>query len=233
MKKLTLFTAIAIILSLFLVTTQALASSAGVVEAKGPPGGTPGPHNTPGAQATVHAGQHGKPDIIRGTISKLNLPISLTVTPSDGSPDVVIGISTDTRINIPGSHNSGATLQTGMQVMVMAFTNPNNNGLVAKFVLVIPGQPSRVHRVGWVTDYTAHSSITIQVSDGQLYKFALTDNTKFLPASTTPPDSLVGLRVTIIAPRDPSSTVWTAVAIVIHPEGSGSGSQPVTVTPTP
>jgi len=34
--------------------------------------------------------------------------------------------------------------------------------------------------------------------------------------------------VTIIAPRNPATPQGTANGIVIHPEGSGTGSQPTT-----
>ena len=70
-----------------------------------------------------------------------------------------ISLTSDTHINVPGPKAQGDTLLVGMHVIVMAFPDANNN-LVARAVLVIPGQPVRVHRVGPVTPYTAGASIT-------------------------------------------------------------------------
>jgi hypothetical protein len=97
-------------------------------------------------------------------------------------------------------------------------------------VLAIPGQPVRTHRVGWVSANTPGTSIVIQGSDGNLYTFTLTADTKILPAERVN-QLAVGARVTIIAPRLPSASGWTAAGIVLHPAGTGSGSQPA-ATPT-
>ncbi|HEX2697769.1 MAG TPA: hypothetical protein VHM28_08675, partial [Anaerolineales bacterium] len=131
-----------------------------------------------------------------------------------------------------GHKDSGATLQVGMQAMVQAMDDGAGN-LVALSVMAIPGQPTLVHRVGWVTDYTftpgVGGSITIRASDGNTYTFTLAADTKILPpGSQVNPNS----RVTIIAPRDPSSLGWTALGIVVHPVGSGEGSMPPTTTAT-
>lgn len=233
MKKISLLVVFTLLIGLFFATTQAFASPGTTVDAKktphtpGPPTGhTPGPKNTPGAQATAHAGQHGKPQILRGTISAVDAS-GLTLTLGDGS-SVTVALTSSTRIKIPGSKDSGATLQPEMKAMVMAYADENGN-LTARSVMAIPGQPIRVHRVGWVTDYTAGSSITIQASGGNSSTFSLTADTKILPANRAG-DLATGARVTIIAPRNPSGTGWTVIGIVVHPEGSGAGSQPPTTT---
>ena len=230
MKKI-LLTILTLTIGLFFVTTQALAGpTTESGNPKGPPtaGHTPGPQNTPGAQATEHANQSGKgkPQNFRGTIAAVDAS-SLTLTLSDGS-SVTFALTSDTRIKIPGRNGSGASLQVGMQAMVQARDDGSGN-LVARAVMAIPGQPTRVHRVGWVTEYTPGVSITIQASDGNTYPFALTADTKILPAGN---EVTVGSRVTIIAPRDPSALGWTAIGIVVHPAGSGAGSMPA-ATPTP
>jgi hypothetical protein len=234
MKKTTVLAALIVMLSLVLATTQALASAgaAGVQL----PGGTPGgPHfgptptgtlmppyvqgpppgvKTPGAKATEQAGLHGKPMIYRGTISALGAT-DMTLTLGDGS-SVTIGLTQDTKIMVPDPASQGNTLLVGMQVMALTFPDQNNLP-VARMVLVIPGKPLLVHRVGTVTAYTAGSSITIQATDGNSYTFALTGDTKILPAGST---VAVGSRVTIIAPRDPSAVGWTATGIVVQPATS-------------
>ncbi len=236
MKRIFLFAALTLVASLSLITTQVLASPLNVVSAKGHPTGTPGPQHTPGvppvtpgAQATEHANTNGRPQVFHGTISAVDSS-SLTLTLTDGSSKT-FSLNNQTRINIPGPNGSGAALQVGMRAVVMAFTDQNNN-LVARAVMAIPGQPLRVHRVGWVTAYTAGSSITIRAMDGSTSTLALTGNTKILPANSAN-QLAVGSFVTIIAPRVPSAMGWTAIGIVVHPTNAGQGSRTPTATPTP
>jgi uncharacterized protein DUF5666 len=228
MNKTPLFTILTLAVSVFFVTGQALAGPASVTTLAKQ---TPGPQHTPGAQATAHAGSqscHGKHQNYRGTIASVSSS-SLALTLSDGS-SATFAVTSDTRIKIPGPNGSSASLQTGMQAMVQAVADSSSN-LTACSVMAIPGQPMRVHRVGWVTEYTPGVSITIQASDGNFYTFSLTADTKILPAERAG-ELAVGSRVTIIAPRDPGALGWTALGIVVHPAGSGAGSMPPTVTPT-
>lgn len=245
MRTKTMLVALAVALSVLLVTTQALAGSGatGLQAAGGTPGapgkfptptgtllaqpmqgpppnaGKPsgvGPPITPGAPPQKQARPHGKPMIYMGTISDVEAS-SLTLTLMDNS-SVTIGLTGDTRIFVPGPASEGDTLLVGMRVIVWAFADENGNP-VARAVVAIPGQPTRVHRVGTVTAYTPGSSITIQATDGNSYTFALTAETKILPPERA--GSLaVGSRVTIIAPRDPASLIWTATGIVVQPPGS-------------
>jgi hypothetical protein len=241
MKKTLVLMGLVLALSLILVHTQALAislssgSPAAPKKTPGPPGlpdptetlepgqpppaGNPGPpagmgpQHTPGAQATAHAGIHGKPTIFHGTLGTLS-PSSLTLTLDDGS-SVTIGLTADTRIKVPGPKAQGDVLLVGMRATVMAFTD-SSDALVARSVMVIPGQPVRAHRVGTVTAYSAGASITILATDGSSYTFALTAGTVILPAARAA-QLAVGSRVTIIAPRDPSTLGGAATGIVIHP----------------
>ncbi len=246
MKKLHLFAVLGVVAALALATTQALANveaaGVGLPQAAGgthgPPAtmtvgpGTPtptedhpggGPPMTPGAKATEQAGQqglqgqggqHGPPQILRGTITGLTPmtdPTSMMLKLDDGTP-ATIGLTADTKIHVPGPKSEGDHLLVDMHVIVMAFADQGNN-LVARAVLVIPGQPVRVHRVGTVTAYTAGVIISIKATDGNTYTFNLTPNTQILP-----PNSPLAVNdlVTIIAPRDPSTLVWTATGIVVH-----------------
>ncbi len=233
MKRLHLFAALAVVASLALVSTRALANvGSGQDSWPGAPGGTHGPPATPtvgpgtptdtphpggpppmtpGAKATEHADQHGQPQILRGTIAKLT-PTDMTLTLMDGTT-AVVGLTPDTKIHVPGPKSEGDTLLVGMHVVVMAFPDQSNN-LVARAVMVIPGQPVMVHRVGTVTAYTAGASISIKATDGNTYTFNLTADTKILPEGS---QVTLGALVTIIAPRDPSQLVWTAIGIVVHP----------------
>lgn len=224
MKKFLLYGVLILLIGLMAATTQALASPATVIAKNtgGPhgKGQTPTPEGTgaapahvPGAQATAHAGLHGKPNIYRGTIAEVDAS-SLTLTLADGS-SVMIGLTPDTKIHVPGPQSMGDTLSLGMRAAVMAL-NDQNNAPVARMVVVIPGQPIRAHRVGKVTAYTAGSSLTIQATDGTTYTFGLSADTRILPQDQA--GSLgVGSLVTVIAPRVPSSLGWTATGIVVHP----------------
>ena len=82
--------------------------------------------------------------------------------------------------------------------------------------MVIPGKPTKIHRVGVVIAYTPGVSITIQDKNGNEFTFTLTGETKLLPAERAE-ELAVGSRVTIIAPRDPASGGVTVKGIVIHP----------------
>jgi len=98
---------------------------------------------------------------------------------------------------------------------VQAIRDESGN-LVARSVMVIPGKPSKIHRVGIVTAYTPGASITIQDKDGNTFTFTITGEIKLLPPERA--DQLaVGSRVTIIAPRDPASGGVTVKGIVVHP----------------
>jgi len=203
---------------LLLATTQVFASSADMPNAQVTPAA-----KTPGAKATEKANEHatkqaskphGKHENFKGIVSAVDSS-SITLTLRDGS-SVTVGLSADTRIKFPGLKNSTpGSIQPGMKAMVQAFRDQNGN-LMARKVMLIPGKPTKIHRVGIVTEYTAGSSITIQDKDGNTYAFAITGETKLLPAERAG-ILAVGSRVTIIAPRDPASGGVTVKGIVIHP----------------
>jgi len=220
---------LALIVGLFF-TTQAFAGPASAVEAKKTPGTPPGAQRTPGAHKTPRPTKfHARPQNYKGTISAVDSS-SLTLSLGDGS-SITVALTSETRIKIPAAHSGTATLQVGMTAMVQAL--PDESGaLVARHIVVVPGKPGLVHRVGWVTDYQAGASITIQAHDGNLYTFQIGADTKILPAERAA-QLAVGARVTVIAPREPSALGWTARGIVVHPAGSGQGSLPASPTPTP
>ncbi|HEY2980425.1 MAG TPA: DUF5666 domain-containing protein [Anaerolineales bacterium] len=237
MKKIRLGLMLILSVAMLLATTQVMASPAHSTDAiktpatpAGPPSGnTPGPPSTPpGQSGQSHSGLNGKPENYKGTVAAVDAS-SITLTLGDGSP-VTIGLNADTRIKVPGLKGATtANIQVGMTAMVQAIRDENEN-LIARSVMVIPGMPTKAHRVGWVTEYTPGASITIQAHDGVLYTFALTADTKILPAERAGELAIDSL-VTIIAPRDPSGLGWTAFGIVVHPAGSGAGSAPPTPTP--
>src|SRR5512143_2116923 len=163
MKRLPIVGILILLLTLLVATTRAMASpmaltvsGAGYPHNTGTPEAHPGGGNTPGAHATEQAGKHGlhgKPTILRGTIASVDAS-SLVLTLADGST-VTIALTADTKIHVPGPQSAGDTLVTGMHAVVMALTDPNTNGLVARMVVAIPGKPVRGHRVGTVAAYSA------------------------------------------------------------------------------
>src|SRR5215211_1253726 len=200
-------------LRLLLVTSQVFASSAN----------QQGGQNTPGAKATEKAieratkqvgNPHGEHENFRGTVSAVG-STSITLTLRDGS-SVTVGLNADTRVKFPGPKNSTPiAIQPGMSAMVQTIRDQGDN-LIARAVMVIPGKPSKIHRVGIVTEYVSGHSITIQDKDGNTYTFAITGEIKLLPAERAG-TLAVGSRVTIIAPRDAAAGKVTVRGIVIHP----------------
>src|SRR5215213_886046 len=202
MKKYRVYLFLLFISVLLLTTTQVLASPTHL-----PPAQNTHAAKTPGARATEKANEHatkqadaphGKHEHYKGIVTTVNAA-SLTLTLRDGS-SVTVGLRADTRVKFAGPKDSAPTaIQPGMNVMVQAIRDQSNS-LSASRIMVIPGKPSKIHRVGLVTEYTAGSSITIQDKKGNLYTFALSAETRLLPLERAA--SLgVGSWVTIIAPR--------------------------------
>ena len=210
--------------ALLFVSTQAFAEPVNLQTAQ----------NTPSANATQKAEEKatkqaeklndtatrqadkpkGKHEHFKGTVAAVDSG-SVTLTLRDGS-SVTIGLTADTRIKFPGRKDSAPTsVQPGMTVNVQAIRDDNDQ-LIARMMLVIPGKPSKIHRVGIVTAYTAGTSITIQDKDGNTYTFAIAGDIKLLPPERAG-ELAVGSRVTIIAPRDPASGGVTLKGIVVHP----------------
>ncbi len=202
-----------LIFTLFAAASQTLASS------------SPDPKKTPGAKATEKAiehatkqagKEHGRKNAhFRGQVTSLSAG-SLTLALRDGS-SVTVGLNAETRLKIPSQKDATlASLQPGMDVMVQARLGVDGT-LAARTVMVIPGKPSKIHRVGIVTAYSPGTSITIQDKKGQTYTFVLAAGLKILPAERAA-ELAVGSRVTVIAPRYPGSSAWTARGIVVHPK---------------
>jgi len=134
-----------------------------------------------------------------------------TVTTKQGVT-VVVGVLESTRFHIPTQKNATfADLEIQDRVAVNG--TPNASGLDAKKVNIAPGKPSVQHRVGTVEEYVPSQSITIKTVQGDLEKFALTNETE-IRGKTSPAQ---GDRVTVVSHRDPSTRVFTASAIVVHP----------------
>lgn len=206
----------------------------------------------------------GKKVTVRGIVAAVDAA-SLTVDTGSGG-QVVLGITEQTEFKIPtlGKSATWEDLNVGVQVMVSArdgssepepvetevvpseesteavevSETPAAGGLVALKVMVIPGKPVKIHRVGVVTAYTAGESITILAKDGQEYTFELSETTKILPKDRV--DMLgVGAIVTIISRRDPTGGPLAAQGIVVHPGGTletetptGTVTETATETPT-
>jgi len=216
-KKYRVYLFLTFIFVLLLSTTQVFASPTRL-----PPAQNTHAAKTPGAKATEKANEqaakqadkpHGKHEHYKGIVTAVDAS-SLTLTLRDGS-SVTVSLSADTRVKFPGPEDSAPTgIQPGMSVMVQAVRDQSNN-LIASKIMVIPGKPSKIHRVGIVTEYAAGSSITIQDKKGNTYTFALSAETKLLPAERAGALG-VGSLVTIIAPRDPASGGVSVKGIVIH-----------------
>lgn len=156
------------------------------------------PEKTPGAKATEQAEKpKGPKQTAQGTITAVSAS-ALTIELKDGTTQAFV-LSAQTQIKFTGATNQAdAALAAGMRVSVQA--QDTNGTLTALRVMVLPGKPVKVERVGLVTAYTPGSSISIAGKSGQIFTFTLTPATKILPKDRA--ETLaVGQRVTIISPR--------------------------------
>jgi len=218
MKKYRVYLVLLFVSVLLLTTTQVFASPTHL-----PPAQNTHAAKTPGAKATEKANEHatkqadaphGKHEHYKGMVTAVDAS-NLTLMLRDGS-SVTVGLRADTRVKFAGPRDPAPTgIKPGMNVMVQAVRDQSNS-LIASKIMVIPGKPSKIHRVGIVTEYTSGSSITIQDKKGNPYTFALSAETKLLPVERAATLG-VGSWVTIIAPRDPASGGVSVKGIVIHP----------------
>lgn len=226
MKKYYLIGPLAVSIVLFAITSQVFAQPDTGIQPKN----TRAPQETPGAKATEKATEHGdrlkgKPEHFRGEVVSID---ATTITLNVDGSNVIIELTSDTRIRVPGTHED--TIQPGMDAFVLAHRN-NDGHLVAQSVMAIPGRPTRGHFVGVVTAYAPGASISIQPKKGDLITFSIGTDIKILPEARTA-ELTVGSLVTIIAPRDVTNPVLAAVGIVVHPVKNGN-AQSEAVTPTP
>jgi hypothetical protein len=167
----------------------------------------------------------GKNVNIKGIIASANAG-SLVVTTDDGG-SLTIVITADTRIQVPGLGKEAgvAALKPGLQVGVQA--TEKDGVLTARSIHVVPGKPVLAHHVGVVTDYQPGVSITIEDKDGVAFTYLLSPDAKILPLDRV--DLLVaGAYVTVIAPRDVTTTDLVATGIVVHPAVPAGLSNPAT-----
>lgn len=218
MKKLNILLIVGLVVGLFLSTSSVFAAAPVAPSDFGKPTklsaaplGKPTPRPTPLAR--------GRKFTYKGTVAAVD-SASLTLTLKDGSSLNFI-VNGDTKIRIPGG-NSGAIvtdINLGSHAAVQA-SKAEDGTLTALRILVIPGKPLLIHRVGTVTEYVPGVSITIQATDGNSYAFAITADTKILPEARANLLA-VGSRVTIISRRDVTGGPATAQGIVVHPSGTG------------
>ncbi len=169
-------------------------------------------------------GQKGAVQVYKGTIESLAAP-TFSITLVDGS---LMEFTADdqTQVKVPTMKDATLdSLAVGEQVIVQTRTSADDVVTVVK-ILLVPGKPPVVHRVGMVTDYSPASgdsdgSITIQDQADDTFTFTVTVDTKILPTGTTEVNP--GDLVTIIAPRNPATPTaqLTANGIVVHGPASG------------
>lgn len=220
MKKPLLIFSLILVASLFmLATSQVYGSTSTAKDDSHTAGELTGvkPTKKPNDHAADPPGKDkdkGKPVNIKGIITSAGSS-SLVITQADGS-NVTVIITADTRIKIAtlGKEGGIADLLPGLQVGIQA--TEKDGVLTARSIHVIPGKPVQSHNVGLVTNYLPGVSITIACKDGQSYTFILAPDVRILPAERL---SLLaaGAYVTVISPRDVTTTELIATGIVIHP----------------
>lgn len=239
MKKLSIILSLVMLLSLFLVATTVVYGSTSSSRDDALSGDVPAVKptkkvndHTPGPPPDKGNKDKGKKINLKGEIVSADTT-SIIITLEDTSTVTVL-ITEDTRINVAtrGKDAGVADLLPGLQVGIQA--TEKEGVLTAKSIRVIHGKPVHSHNVGVVTDYQPGVNISIAARDGVTYTFLLTPDVKILPEERL---SLlvVGAYVTVISPRDLTSTDLTATGIVIHPavpEGQKITPQ-TTVSPEP
>ncbi len=262
MKKIWIMITFVTLIALFVTTVNVMASGPQSAPADKPKTHTPGAKAT--ERATEKAGKPGNPGNGNGgdngngngngngkpAKTKLNTfqglieavdATSLTLTLKDGNTQAFT-LTDETQVKVPtlGKTATIADLVKGERVTVAA-SKAEDGTYTAVSIMVIPGKPEKIHRVGVVTEYTpangtTDGSITIKDKDGQTFTFIVTSETKILPKDRAE-ELAVGRRVTIICPRDVAHRTLTAAGIVVHPEETEEetgtpATETVTSTPT-
>jgi hypothetical protein len=217
MKRSTLLIVVMVAIALMFSTVQVMAAPA---PAKMTPNNQA--EKMPEAKPSDKGEKKGKVQHFKGTVTGVTAT-NLTLTLKDGSSKTFV-INDKTQIKIPTvKHATWNQINLNVQAVVQAETD-SLGALVAKKILVVPGKPTQIHRVGVVTAYTPGSSITITDKAGNTTTFLLTPHTKISPkhlANTLAP----GVTVTVISRRDPAGGPLTAQRIVIHKSGGKHGGK--------
>ena len=200
--------------SMLVLGTAALAALLTVssVLAAPPAPGAKGPKATPqvpGANRNAYFG------VVESVAADSLTTGSFKLSTKQGETGTVL-VTAQTRFHIPTLKNATmADLSVDDRVAVSG--TPGAGGLTAKNVAVAPCKPAVQHRVGIVTkDYTPGKSITIEDVKGGQETFSLTADTVIRgPKGVT--TVVNGDRVTVVARRQPGTGVFTATAIVVHP----------------
>jgi len=233
MKITALILSLLLVISLFLAATSQVSGSTSTTKDD-----TQFGDNVSRVKPTKKANDHtpgppeknkGKPLNIKGIIVSKNAG-NIVIAQSDDTSIAVV-ITTDTRISIAtlGKYGSLADLLPGMQVGVQA--TEKDGVLTARSIHIIPGKPAIKHNVGMVADYQIGVSITIAARDGKSYTYLLSPDVKILPEERLSL-LLVGAYVTIISPRDFTTTDLIATGIVIHPGVPAGQETKITTQPT-
>ena len=177
---------------------------------EGKPTLVPGLEKTPLAEKEQgkDKGRHG----VFGTVTAKGVK-DFTVTTKQGDV-ILILVTANTRFQIPTKKDATfSELQVNDSVAVNG--TPTSSGLEAKKVGIVPRKPSIQHRVGIVKAYAEGTSIMIEDTKGETATFQLTKDTEI----RSPKDAgiKIGDRVTVVSRREPSTSVFTARAIVVHP----------------
>jgi hypothetical protein len=179
----------------------------------------PTPHQPPRGKPTSSPASNGaavdkgsKRHAVFGTISGLG---ANTFTVSTKQGDVLVTVTDKTKYHIP-TIRPGAFGNLAMGDQVAVNGTPNDSGLIAKQVAVVPGKPTIQHRVGTVSAYSPNSSLTLTDAKGGTATFVLTKETEI----RNPKGSgvSIGDKVTVVSRREPGSNTFTATAIVVHPK---------------
>jgi hypothetical protein len=139
-----------------------------------------------------------------------------TVTPKKGDA-VDIVVNDQTKYKVPGVKDATINnFKDDDKVAVLAVES--DEVITALHVVLIPGKPVFVQRVGTIKDYVEDEYITLDGKKGES-TFTVTADTKFISknGALVPPEDIVGQRAVVIAQRVPSEDTFTARTILVFP----------------
>ncbi|MBI4297778.1 MAG: hypothetical protein HY676_04535 [Chloroflexi bacterium] len=145
-----------------------------------------------------------------GTI-KSKASASFVVTTKQG--DATVNVNAQTKYNVPGVKNATlANFKEGDKVAVLAVETSSGN--LVLHVVLIPGKPTFIHRVGTVDAYVAGTSITLKDKKGELSTFIVTADTKIVLKRGATAVS-IGEQAIVVARRNPATDQFTAMSILV------------------
>lgn len=154
----------------------------------------------------------GKHHSFVGTLKSVATDSFVVTTKKD--TEITVKVNTHTKYKVPGVRDAAlVNFKAGYKVAVLA-VEVKGVGNVALHVVLIPSKPLVTQRTGAVETYQPNQRITLKDNKGETITFVVTQDTKIKfkgDATAIEP----GMRVIVIARREPGNDQFTAKEIVV------------------